>query len=89
MSDLLKIFAYVQDINCKDIGKMFDNGDFVSQGKELVRNFLDSLEGFKLFPKYRSKQFVGGFMKLYFHENYSHEKIKERLIKREPVKKSL
>lgn len=82
MSDLLKVFAYVQDITLKDLSKDFDNGYFVSDGKELVINFLNSLEDFKLFSNYRSTQFVGAFLKLYFHEKYSHEKMQERLIKR-------
>lgn len=82
MNDMLKVFACVQDISLKDLSKQFDNSYFLSDGKELVKNFFDSLEDFKLFSKYRTTQFVGAFMKLYFHEDYSHEKMKERLIKR-------
>lgn len=82
MNDLLKVFASVQDITLKDLSKDFDNGYFLSDGKELVRNFFNSLEDFKLFRNYRSAQFVGAFIKLYFHKDYSHEKMRERLIKR-------
>ncbi|MGN2339004.1 ParB N-terminal domain-containing protein [Clostridium cagae] len=82
LNDLLKVFAYVQDITLKDLSKDFDNGYFSSDGKELVKNFFNSLEDFRLFSKYRSTQFVGAFIKLYFHKDYSHEKMKERLIKR-------
>jgi len=82
MNDILKIFAYIQDVSLKDLSKQFDIGYFLADGKELVTNFFDCLEDFKLFDKYRTTQFVGAFMKLYFHKDYSHEKMKERLIKR-------
>ncbi|MGG7162970.1 ParB N-terminal domain-containing protein [Clostridium ihumii] len=82
ITDLLKVFAYVQDISLKDLSRDFDKGYFFSEGKELVENFFIALEDFKLFNKYRTTQFVGAFMKLYFHNSYSHEKMKDRLIKR-------
>lgn len=82
ITDLLKVFAYVQDISLKDLSRDFDKGYFLSEGKELVENFFIALEDFKLFNKYRTTQFVGAFMKLYFHNSYSHEKMKDRLIKR-------
>lgn len=82
LNDLLKVFASVQNITLKDLSKDFDNGYFSSDGKELVKNFFNALDDFKLFSKYSSTQFVGAFMRLYFHKDYSHEKMKERLIKR-------
>lgn len=82
ISDVLKVFAYVQDISLKDLSSDFEVGIFCSDGKEIVENFFTALEDFKLFDKYRSTQFVGAFIKLYFHEDYSHEKMREKLIKR-------
>lgn len=82
LNDVLKVFAIIQDITLKDLSRDFEAGYFESDGKELVYNFFDALEDFKLFEKYRSTQFVGAFMKLYFHKDYSHEKMRERLIKR-------
>ena len=82
INDVLKVFALTQDIGLKDLSQDFDSGRFISEGKEIVTNFFDSLNDFKLFDKYRSTQFVGAFIKLYFNPGYDHKKMKEKLTKR-------
>lgn len=90
ISDLIKIFAYVQQVSMNIVAKQFEEGIFDLEGKEMVLSYLEALNDFDSFSQYRTKQFTGAFMKLYFHPIYDHEKMKERLKHRitQLVKKS-
>lgn len=82
ISDLIKIFAYVQGKNTDIAGKLFENGTFNFDKKDEVIAFLDALDDFSFFPQYKTKTFVTAFMKLYFNEKYDHTVMKGRLKNR-------
>lgn len=77
--DLIKVFAFVQNKNQAITAKHFEEGSFVLDGEETVICMLDALEDFSYFKEYKSRQFFTAFMKLYFHTDYDHAKMKERL----------
>lgn len=77
--DLLKLFAKRQQKTVNIMSKMFEDGMFVSDGKEEVISFLIALEDFSFFDYSKTTQFTGAFMSLYFHPDYDHQKMKERL----------
>ena len=79
ISDLLKLFSLFQDKNQKIVRKNFEEGILDLYGKDKVLEFLTSLDDFMFFESYKTKQFVGAFIKLYFQPNYNHQKMKERL----------
>lgn len=79
ISDLIKVFAIVQQQNQKLMRKYFEEGSFTSEGKEYVENFLIALNDFSFFKQYRMKQFFGAFIKLYFHIDYDHSRMLDRL----------
>lgn len=79
IQDLIKIFAAVQGIKPTLLAKHFEEGTFTTEGVEKVEEFLMSLEDFSSFRYYTTKPFVAAFMKLYFHEKYSHKRMLERL----------
>lgn len=77
---LLKIFALVQKKQVNRLGYEFEDGTFTLEGKEEVLAFLDALEDFNFFKFYKSSSFITAFIRLYFRNEYEHEKMKSKLI---------
>lgn len=80
ISNLLKVFALIQGKNVAAVSYEFENGTFVLDGKHLVIEFLMALEDFNFFESYKTIQFISAFMKLYFKDEYDHNKMKSKLI---------
>lgn len=80
ISNLLKIFAIIQDKQVARIGYEFEEGKFTLEGKEIVLNFLMALEDFKFFKYYKTNNFITAFTRLYFRNEYEHDKMKSKLI---------
>ena len=81
ISNLLKVFAKTQNKQVARISMEFEDGQFTLENKEKVIEFLTSLEDFNFFKGYKTTQFITAFLKLFFKEDYSHTKMKERLEK--------
>lgn len=80
ISNLLKIFAIVQEKQSARVGYEFENGTFTLDGKMEVLNFLTALEDFNFFKFYKSNNFLIAFTRLYFKSEYDHDKMKTKLI---------
>lgn len=78
-NNLLKVFSQAQNINQALIGKQFEDGTFEIEGRDGVVEFLIALNDYDFFKPYKTTQFVAAFMKLFFHPEYDHSKMKERL----------
>lgn len=85
LNDLLKIFAQVQGKNLKIMQKNFEMGTITLEGKDKVIEFLEALQDFDFFPIYHTRNFFCAFMRLYFQQNYDHERMRERLKVRKGV----
>ena len=79
ISNLLKIFSIVQNKQLARVSYEFEDGLFTLEGKEVVLNFLTSLEDFNFFKFYKSTNFITAFIKLYFRPEYEHDKMKSKL----------
>lgn len=90
ISSLLKIFASIQNKNEIEIGYDFENGKLSLDGKLSAIEFLIALEDFSFFKYYKTTQFINAFIKIYFKEDYDHEKMKNKLAtnKHKLVKKN-
>ena len=80
ISNLLKIFAIVQEKQNARVGYEFENGTFTLDGKMEVLRFLTALEDFNFFKFYKSNNFLIAFTRLYFKSEYDHDKMKTKLI---------
>lgn len=80
ISNLLKIFAIVQEKQSARVGYEFENGTFTLDGKMEVLRFLTALEDFNFFKFYKSNNFLIAFTRLYFKSEYDHDKMKTKLI---------
>lgn len=80
ISNLLKIFAIVQEKQSARVGYEFENGNFTLDGKMEVLRFLTALEDFNFFKFYKSNNFLIAFTRLYFKSEYDHDKMKTKLI---------
>lgn len=80
ISNLLKIFAIVQEKQGARVGYEFENGTFTLDGKMEVLRFLTALEDFNFFKFYKSNNFLIAFTRLYFKSEYDHDKMKTKLI---------
>lgn len=80
ISNLLKIFAIVQEKQSARVGYEFENGTFALDGKMEVLRFLTALEDFNFFKFYKSNNFLIAFTRLYFKSEYDHDKMKTKLI---------
>lgn len=80
ISNLLKIFAIVQEKQSARVGYEFENGNFTLDGKMEVLRFLTALEDFNFFKFYKSNNFLIAFTRLYFKSEYEHDKMKTKLI---------
>ena len=80
ISNLLKIFAIVQEKQSARVGYEFENGTFTLDGKMEVLRFLTALEAFNFFKFYKSNNFLIAFTRLYFKSEYDHDKMKTKLI---------
>lgn len=92
ISDLIKLTAIIKEKNMNIVAKSFEEGTFTLSDAEVdaIYLFLESLESFNFFKFYKTKQFLTAFMKLYFHNDYDHERMEDRLRTRNSklVKKS-
>lgn len=90
ISNLIKLFAYVQGLNQKIASKNFEEGTLNINGKEIILEYLEAFKDFAFFECWRTRQFNAAFMKLYFHPAYNHSRMKEKLELRRTalVKKS-
>lgn len=79
ISNLLKIFSIVQNKQLARVSYEFEDGLFTLEGKEVVLDFLTSLEDFNFFKFYKSTNFITAFIKLYFRPEYEHDKMKSKL----------
>ena len=80
ISNLLKIFAIVQEKQSARVGYEFENRTFTLDGKMEVLRFLTALEDFNFFKFYKSNNFLIAFTRLYFKSEYDHDKMKTKLI---------
>ena len=80
ISNLLEIFAIVQEKQSARVGYEFENGTFTLDGKMEVLRFLTALEDFNFFKFYKSNNFLIAFTRLYFKSEYDHDKMKTKLI---------
>ena len=80
ISNLLKIFAIVQEKQSARVGYEFENVTFTLDGKMEVLRFLTALEDFNFFKFYKSNNFLIAFTRLYFKSEYDHDKMKTKLI---------
>ena len=80
ISNLLKIFAIVQEKQSARVGYEFENGTLTLDGKMEVLRFLTALEDFNFFKFYKSNNFLIAFTRLYFKSEYDHDKMKTKLI---------
>ena len=80
ISSLLKVFAIIQNKNAAAISYDLENGNLTLDGKSFVIEFLMALEDFNFFKYYKTTQFLSAFIKLYFKDEYEHEKMKSKLI---------
>ena len=80
ISNLLKIFAIVQEKQSARVGYEFENGTFTLDGKMEVLRFLTALEDFNFFKFYKSNNFLIKITRLYFKSEYDHNKMKTKLI---------
>lgn len=80
ISSLLKIFAIIQEKNIVTMSYDFENGSLNLSGKSFVIDFLMALEDFNFFKHYKSSMFLSAFIKLYFKDEYEHERMKSKLI---------
>ena len=80
ISNLLKIFAIVQEKQLARVGYEFENGTFTLDGKMQVLNFLMALEDFNFFKFYKTTHFITAFSRLYFKQEYEHDRMRSKLI---------
>lgn len=83
ISNLIKLFAKIQKESQAKLGKDFETGKFTLKGLDIAIDFLVALQDFDFFDEFRSVSFVTAFIDLYFHPDYTHEVMKNRLIKRQ------
>ena len=79
ITDLLKVFSIVQKSSLNVLSTSFEEGDLNISGIDRVKDFLTALEDFSFLQGYKSSYFTGAFMKLFFHPNYDHDRMKKRL----------
>ena len=82
VSDLIKLFSLVQNTSSKLLSKNFEDGSFSLDGQAEVMLFLEALKDFSILRTFRTKAFINAFSKLYFHPDYNHSKMLERLNER-------
>lgn len=79
ISNLIKLFAYVQGANQKLAAKSFEEGTFNLNGREIILEYLEAFKDFAFFECWKTRPFNSAFMKLYFHPNYNHDRMREKL----------
>lgn len=82
INNLIKLFAKVQKETQSRLGKDFESGRFTLKGSDVAVDFLIALEDFDFFDDYKSVSFVTAFIDLYFHPDYNHETMRNRLVRR-------
>ena len=80
ISNLLKIFAIVQEKQLARVGYEFENGTITLDGKMLVINILMAIEDFNFFKFYKTTHFITAFSRLYFKQEYEHDRMRSKLI---------
>lgn len=79
---LLKLFSTINNEKTSVTVDNFKKGKFKATNMMMATKFLDDLEDFSNFDKYRHPYFIGAFMKLYFRDDYIHERMIKKLNKR-------
>lgn len=79
ISDLVKLFAMVQQKSPAQVAYEFEGGMFISEGMYQVRIFLEDLEMFNFYKAYKTQSFVSAFLKLYSNSNYKNDRMIEKL----------
>lgn len=84
ISIALKIFSTIKGEATSKTINDFENGNFNIDTEELEKadKFIFALEYFSAFEEYKTVPFLNAFMKLYFRDDYDHEIMIKRLVKK-------